>query len=310
MKNITTADHSTEPWIRIWISQVLVTGSMWRGARPLNPDEPNPDGDALVSLFEPMGPEPPVVRSAISTMAGFVRELIEKAPPRTKCALTLWIDRHRSDLVAAADSLCVAYGRDIESVRRVGPEEVHIDGLSFVPACAFEAIFISWIYKVRPVVLRRAIDMISGVLFAIPSEPEFHKAMGEVMKDVRTLSDIASRLSSHIKLLRRPGPFQNMAAYADRFGLKRFEDSLASVTSFLAPIMSELKAKGRRSDPLRSVVVRCFRAAGLSDGDIAAILDVKKDAVRKQARKAAPKAGVRARPKTTTGRTGRGRSAR
>jgi hypothetical protein len=288
MKNSDAADAS-DPGLRIWVGTVLILGEQWRGSTPINPGDPDPAGDTLVSVFDPTGPDPSVVRSAVSDVAGFVRELISKAPPRTKRALITWIDRHRAELVAAADSLCTAYARDIERVRRAGPREMQIDGLRFVPRCAFESIFISWIFEARPAVLLGAIDLMTGVLFALPSEQHFHEATGELMKDLRTLNDVASRLSAHIERLRLPGPFQGIAEKADAFGLKRFEDSLRSVRSFLAPIMSELKAKGRRSDPLRSVVVRCFRAAGLTDGDIAEVLDVKKDAVRKQARKTAPK---------------------
>jgi hypothetical protein len=294
--NKIAANDSTDPWIKIWIGQALILGSMLRGARPLNPEEPDPVGDAVVSLFDPMGPAPSDVRAAVVKVAAFARELIDKAPPRTKCALILWINRHRTGMTAAADSLCAAYTRDIDRVRRASPEELQIDGRP--ASSAFEAIFISWILDNKPDVLRRAIDLMTGVLFALPSEQHFHKATGELMKDLRTLNDVASRLTAHIERLRRSGPFQGMADKADAFGLRRFEDSLGPVTSFLSPITSELKAKGRRSDPLRSIVVRCFRAAGLTDGDIATVLDVKKDAVRKQARKTAPKKGVRPLPAT------------
>jgi hypothetical protein len=276
-------EESIEPWIKIWLAHVAVTGGMWRGARSLNPAIPNPEGDALVALFEVQGPPPAVVRAAISATGRMMNELLREAPPFTRSVVALWIERHKTELATASDSLCDSYEEDIERVRRL-PPEVQVHGR--VPACAFEAIFASWLLKTKPIVLQRAVDLAMALFLALPSEPRMRKATDQLIKDLRTLNDIATRLGSHVETLRRDDAFQPMAANADALGLKRLQDALGSVVAVLAPHVSMLKTRGRRSDPLRSIVVRCLREAGLTDRDISRVFGVKTDAVRKQAAKA------------------------
>lgn len=277
-----TADESIEPWIKIWLGHVAITGSMLRGARPLNPAVVNPDGDALVALFDAQGPSPAGVRAGLSAAGAAVNELLEEAPPFTRSVAALWIERHRAELTAARDSLCDAYGKDIERVRQL-PLAVQVDG--WRPACSFEAIFASWLLKTKPGVLHRAVDLAMALFFALPSEPRVRQAVDQLIKDLRTLNDVATRLGLQIGTLRRDDSFRAMAAKVDALGLKRFEDVLGAVVAALAPYISILKTRGRRSDPLRSIVVRCLRAAGLADRDISRLLGVKTDAIRKQAGK-------------------------
>jgi hypothetical protein len=223
-----------------------------------------------------------------------VNEMLEDAPPLTRSVVALWIERHRTELTAARESLCDAYEEGIERVRRL-PAEEQVDG--WAPACAFEAIFASWLLRTKPVVLQRAVALATALFLALPSEPRMRKVADQLIKDLRILNDVATRLGLQIEALRRVDSFQSIAVKADALGLKRLEGALSSIVALLAPHVATLKTRGRRSDPLRSMVVRCLREAGLADRDVSRLLGVKLDAIRKQARKTA-----RTRAPTTTRR--------
>jgi hypothetical protein len=227
-----------------------------------------------------------VVKAAISATGPMVNELLDDASPFTRSVVALWIERQKTELASARDSLCEAYAKDIDRVRRLLPEW-QVGG--WVPACAFEAIFASWLCRTKPIVLHRAVDLAMGLFLALPSEARIRKATNQLIKDLRTLNVVATRLAFQIETLRRDDSFRSMAGKADALGLKRLEGALGTVVAVLAPHVSMLKTRGRRSDPLKSIVVRCLRAAGLTDRDISRVLGVKTDAVRKQARKTARK---------------------
>jgi hypothetical protein len=280
-----------DPWIAIWIGHVAITGSMVRGSYRIDGRKPGPDGNALDRLFILEGPPPSEVKSLVLRYSDAVADMAHNLPARVQAGIRLWRERHRRELALVDESLSHFYAAHVERLRRECQDFRPIG--EFTPGSVFEAAFAEWILTARPAVLERAVELAGGLFFTAPSEPAVRHWFNDFIRDLRQLNDVAAALAGQLDALKRAMSSVNVSEAEDLFRLTGLGKALRNILAILAPLTKDLKARGRRPDPWRTIAVQCFRAAGLRDGDISKILDVKRDAVRKQARRSSGDANPR-----------------
>jgi hypothetical protein len=135
----------------------------------------------------------------------------------------------------------------------------------------FEAVFWDWLVETRPPILERWPDLMMGLGLLSFDEPKARARVSAFFRDLRALSQVSEKLAAQLKAL---------PEWA-RPALPPLAEPLDAVLKALAPLAETFKTKGRRAEPFRLMAVRCLREAGLTVPEVARMLEVSKDAVRK-----------------------------
>jgi hypothetical protein len=270
-------DADCPSWMKICAAQVCMFGSMLRRAEPIpDPTSVPPAANVLLELFQLDGAPPPEsLASLLNNGLSALPALVERLGGIGRKAASMWIERRRIDLEATAQSLVTFYTQQ-RGERIHGLPQPRSQLCDFKIRSLFEETFCSWLEEERPLVLERAVALMGGIFFATFTTPEARRRVTSLIADVRTLQQVSSRLSATLASLENKHVL----------GVNALDSAVSGVLEALAPYVDILKTKGRPSDPFGSVVVRCLRDAGLTVGDVAQVMGVTPNAVRKNRRRA------------------------
>lgn len=119
-------------------------------------------------------------------------------------------------------------------------------------------------------------------LFARCLDVDGMKKLRVLLRDLAAAKKTAERLASTVDALGA-----NPVLTGLRVLPPEFRRVAASIDLAIRPFQHEWQSSGRPTDPIRFMLTTLLTEAGLTAGDIAELLGVTKDAVRKQLRRAA-----------------------